>query len=162
MERLKYYTIAEFSELTKVSRQTIYNHLNGKLKEHHKRINGVIVILQSAIDLYIDKIDNEIEKPLQELDKNQVKFENELIALLKSQIEEKNKEIERLHEEIKIIRHQAEADKIKFNENQNRMMDIVQQAQQLNHNNQVLLREQSEKKINIFKRLFAPKETNNI
>ena len=81
-------------------------------------------------------------------------------------IEEKDKQIERLYSMLDKEREQSkEKDKTiqeyaeHIREQEKRLADLLEQSQQLNHNNQVLLLKEKESKTKgLFKRLFAKSE----
>lgn len=161
MENKKYLKISEFAKMANVSRQTIYNDLSSKLTDFVKTIDNVKYIDSDGLAVYS-------VKNLTPLDSQfTVKFDNDLTAFLQSQIEEKDKQIESLY---KLLDKEKEAVKEKDNQIQEyaehirqqerRLADLLEQAQQLNYNNQVLLKEKSERK-SIFKRLFSPKDKQN-
>ena len=161
IDKTNYLKISDFATKAGVSRQTIYNDLTGKLADFVKVIDGIKMLDIRALSLYgvMDtvKLDSQFT----------VKFDNDLTAFLQSQIEEKDKQIERLYS---MLDKEREAVKEKDNQIQEyaehirqqekRLADLLEQAQQLNYNNQVLLKEKNERK-SIFKRLFAPKDKQN-
>ena len=141
MENKKYLKISEFAKMANVSRQTIYNDLSSKLTDFVKDLTP---------------LDSQFT----------VKFDNDLTAFLQSQIEEKDKQIERLYSMLDKEREQSkEKDKTiqenneHIREQEKRLADLLEQSQQLNHNNQVLLLKEKESKTKgLFKRLFAKSE----
>ena len=161
IDKTNYLKISEFATKAGVSRQTIYNDLTGKLTDFVKVIDGIKVLDIQALSLYGVKDTVKLDSQFT------VKFDNDLTAFLQSQIEEKDKQIESLY---KLLDKEKEAVKEKDNqiqeyaehirEQEKRLADLLEQAQQLNYNNQVLLKEKSERK-SIFKRLFAPKDKQN-
>lgn len=161
IDKTNYLKISEFATKAGVSRQTIYNDLTGKLTDFVKVIDGIKMLDIQALSLYGVKDTVKIDSQFT------VKFDNDLTSFLQSQIEEKDKQIESLY---KLLDKEKEAVKEKDNqiqeyaehirEQEKRLADLLEQAQQLNYNNQVLLKEKSERK-SIFKRLFAPKDKQN-
>lgn len=161
IDKTNYLKISDFATKAGVSRQTIYNDLTGKLTDFVKVIDGIKMLDIQALSLYGVKDTVKLDSQFT------VKFDNDLTAFLQSQIEEKDKQIERLYS---MLDKEREAVKEKDNQIQEyaehirqqekRLADLLEQAQQLNYNNQVLLKEKSERK-SIFKRLFAPKDKQN-
>lgn len=160
IDKTNYLKISDFATKAGVSRQTIYNDLTGKLTDFVKVIDGIKMLDIQALSLYgvMDtvKLDSQFT----------VKFDNDLTAFLQSQIEEKDKQIERLYS---MLDKEREAVKEKDNQIQEyaehirqqekRLADLLEQSQQLNHNNQVLLLKEKESKTKgLFKRLFAKSE----
>lgn len=91
MENKKYLKISEFAKMANVSRQTIYNDLSSKLTDFVKIIDNVKYLDSEGLAVYG-------VKDLTPLDSQfTVKFDNDLTAFLQSQIEEKDKQIERLY-----------------------------------------------------------------
>ena len=160
MENKKYLKISEFAKMANVSRQTIYNDLSSKLTDFVKIIDNVKYLDSEGLAVYG-------VKDLTPLDSQfTVKFDNDLTAFLQSQIEEKDKQIERLYSMLDKDREQSkEKDKTiqenneHIREQEKRLADLLEQSQQLNHNNQVLLLKEKESKTKgLFKRLFAKSE----
>jgi hypothetical protein len=160
MENKKYLKISEFAKMANVSRQTIYNDLSSKLTDFVKIIDNVKYLDSEGLAVYG-------VKDLTPLDSQfTVKFDNDLTAFLQSQIEEKDKQIERLYSMLDKEREQSkEKDKTiqenneHIREQEKRLADLLEQSQQLNHNNQVLLLKEKESKTKgLFKRLFAKSE----
>lgn len=160
MENKKYLKISEFAKMANVSRQTIYNDLSSKLTDFVKIIDNVKYLDSEGLAVYG-------VKGLTPLDSQfTVKFDNDLTAFLQSQIEEKDKQIERLYSMLDKEREQSkEKDKTiqenneHIREQEKRLADLLEQSQQLNHNNQVLLLKEKESKTKgLFKRLFAKSE----
>ena len=161
IDKTNYLKISDFATKAGVSRQTIYNDLTGKLTDFLKVIDGIKMLDIQALSLYGVKDTVKLDSQFT------VKFDNDLTAFLQRQIEEKDKQIESLY---KLLDKEKEAVKEKDNqiqeyaehirEQEKRLADLLEQAQQLNYNNQVLLKEKSERK-SIFKRLFAPKDKQN-
>lgn len=161
IDKTNYLKISDFATKAGVSRQTIYNDLTGKLTDFVKVIDGIKMLDIQALSLYGVKDTVKLDSQFT------VKFDNDLTAFLQSQIEEKDKQIESLY---KLLDKEKEAVKEKdiqiqeyaehIRQQEKRLADLLEQAQQLNYNNQVLLKEKSERK-SIFKRLFAPKDKQN-
>lgn len=160
MENKKYLKISDFATKAGVSRQTIYNDLTGKLTDFVEVIDGIKMLDIQALSLYGVKDLTHFDSQFT------VKFDNDLTAFLQRQIEEKDKQIERLYSMLDKEREQSkEKDKTiqenneHIREQEKRLADLLEQSQQLNHNNQVLLLKEKESKTKgLFKRLFAKSE----
>ena len=160
MENKKYLKISEFAKMANVSRQTIYNDLSSKLTDFVKIIDNVKYLDSEGLAVYGVKDLTPFDSQFT------VKFDNDLTAFLQSQIEEKDKQIERLYSMLDKEREQSkEKDKTiqenneHIREQEKRLADLLEQSQQLNHNNQVLLlKEKDSKTKGLFKRLFAKSE----
>ena len=160
MENKKYLKISEFAKIANVSRQTIYNDLSSKLTDFVKTIDNVKYLDSEGLAVYGVKDLTHFDSQFK------VKFDNDLTAFLQSQIEEKDKQIERLYSMLDKEREQSkEKDKTiqenneHIREQEKRLADLLEQSQQLNHNNQVLLLKEKESKTKgLFKRLFAKSE----
>lgn len=153
----RYYTINEFAKISGVTRQTLYNNLQSKLKDFYKEIDGKKMLSERAFSLFSVKDDVKFDNSLQSsFDNNFTSLYNDLTDLYKAELEEKNKEIERLRsvvdEKESLIK---EKDKI-ITEIIKHQQEQEERITQLLYNSQVLLKEK-EKKQNILKRLFAPK-----
>lgn len=93
MEQKEWYTIKEFAEVAGVSPQSVYKRLNSTLKPYLSIKNGRKYLNIKALELYsdTDDKDNFLNKNNQFATNN-----NQLIQLLKDELEAKNKQIEKL------------------------------------------------------------------
>lgn len=159
-DKTNYLKISEFATKAGVSRQTIYNDLTGKLTDFVKVIDGIKMLDIQALSIYGVKDTVKLDSQFT------VKFDNDLTAFLQRQIEEKDKQIESLYklldkekEEAKEKDSQIQKYAEHIREQEKRLADLLEQSQQLNHNNQVLLLKEKESKTKgLFKRLFAKRE----
>lgn len=160
IDKTNYLKISEFATKAGVSRQTIYNDLTGKLTDFVKVIDGIKMLDIQALSIYGVKDTVKLDSQFT------VKFDNDLTAFLQRQIEEKDKQIESLYklldkekEEAKEKDSQIQKYAEHIREQEKRLADLLEQSQQLNHNNQVLLLKEKESKTKgLFKRLFAKRE----
>lgn len=160
----EYITVAEFAKRANVSRQTIYNALQSKLTDYVKEIDNVKMLNIAGLSLFIVKEQSNLDNGLTvKLDNELSNLDTDLTAFLQRQIEEKDKQIERLQSRIEedCRRIEEKDTQIKDNaehikEQEKRLADLLAQSQQLNYNNQVLLKEKNNR--GFFKRLFAPKD----
>ncbi len=125
-------TVREVSEQLGVSRQTIYSKLTDKFKKEFtttKLINGkeTLVINNKGVECLktmVDKPDNQTDS--QDDSKLDYRFDNKLIGLLTDTIE--------------ILQKQLEVKDVQIMELNKRL----EEAQELNKNNQILLHRQQE------------------
>ena len=94
MEQKEWYTIKEFAEVAGVSPQSVYKRLNGVLEPYLSIRNGKKYLNIKALSLYEEEnnIDTKLNKNNQQSTEN-----NQLIQLLKNELEAKNKQIDELH-----------------------------------------------------------------
>ena len=93
MEQKEFLTIKEFAEVAGVSSQSVYKRLNSTLKPYLGIKNGKKYLNIKALELYSDTYDK--DSFLNE--NNQLATNNnQLIQLLKDELEAKNKQIEKL------------------------------------------------------------------
>ena len=160
IDKTNYLKISDFATKAGVSRQTIYNDLTGKLTDFVKVIDGIKMLDIRALSIYGVKDTVKLDSQFT------VKFDNDLTVFLQRQIEEKDKQIESLYklldkekEEAKEKDSQIQKYAEHIREQEKRLADLLEQSQQLNHNNQVvLLKEKESKTKGLFKRLFAKRE----
>lgn len=96
---MRYITIKEFSDKANKSPQAIYKRFfyNKKYKNYILKENGVNKISTEALKLYnIDLVDD--DETIQ--DKGQAPNDNDIIEILKKQLEEKDKQINNLTQTI--------------------------------------------------------------
>lgn len=173
-----YLTIAEYAAIQGVSKQAVYQRLDGSLKPFLKVIKGQKVLDFAALpeekkkeleqdssqDSSQDSIQRLINLEQQEIMPNVPGNDSliQILPILEQQLKEKDKQIERLQEEIKTL-HTAAAEKDKhIQEQAAKLSELLEQAQELNKNNQILiartqeppLLEDGERKKGFFSRLF--------
>lgn len=169
-----YLTIAEYAAIQGVSKQAVYQRLDGSLKPFLKVIKGQKVLDFAALpeekkkeleqDSSQDSIQRLINLEQQEIMPNIPENDSliQILPILEQQLKEKDKQIERLQEEIKTL-HTAAAEKDKhIQEQAAKLSELLEQAQELNKNNQILiartqeppLLEDGERKKGFFSRLF--------
>lgn len=93
MEQKEFLTIKEFAEVAGVSSQSVYKRLNSTLKPYLSIKNGKKYLNIKALELYSDTDDK--DNFLNENDQLATN-NNQLIQLLKDELEAKNKQIEKL------------------------------------------------------------------
>lgn len=170
-----FYTVSEFAKICGISKQAIYQRLNKSLKDFVKVEQGRKYISAAAFSLFnIEDFENiEAADSKENLNKVEQDFQStlnkveqgEFARFLQGQIEEKDKQISRLQEELSAANGLISKLTLELTE-------ITRQAQELNRNNQVLLLNQKEikrleageagggaeeKKPSVFSRLFKRK-----
>ncbi len=153
----EYLGVKEFAERVQKSEQSVYKRLrnkNDKIQQYVKLKDGKKVIAAAAIEnlYYNDCIEYEEikeEKPFQE---------NEIIKILKEQIEQQQKEIEFKNKQLDDLTEQLKAS----SERETNYQTLLNQQQQLTaaEKQKVLLLEDNQKKcfFGIFKRKGKVKE----
>lgn len=95
IEADEYMSVAEFADRAGCSKQAVYQQLNKKLKPYVKVIDGKKTINSKGLrEVYGKEIQPENQSVVKEVDQE---LNKELIDLLKTQIEEKDRQIEDLH-----------------------------------------------------------------
>ena len=154
----EYLGVKEFAERVQKSEQSVYKRLrnkNDKIQQYVKLKDGKKIIAAAAIDnLYnndcieYEEIKEE-EKPLQD---------NEIINILKEQIEQQRKEIEFKNKQLEDLTEQLKAS----SERETNYQTLLNQQQQLTaaEKQKVLLLEDNQKKgfFGIFKKKVKVKE----
>lgn len=153
----KYITIKEFSKAAGISTQAVYKQVDNRLKPYLKMVDGKKMINVDALKLYKE------EKP-QEHEENSnstscatscstiaqpQKVEQQIIDLLKDELDKKNKQIEKLQEQL---------DKAQTLISQEQQLRLVEQQKYIDLKEQVddLTKEEAEpKKKGLFSRFFG-------
>ena len=134
-----YITIAEYATRRGVSVSSVYKRLGGTLKKYYLEIDGKKFL--SAKVLVEEGITPPVEKVEEGVKKDDTTPPAVLVALevLEKQLAEKDLQISRLQAEAEELR-KSNADKDVFIQEQaGKMMLLLEQAQELNRNNQILL-----------------------
>ena len=134
-----YITIAEYATRRGVSVSSVYKRLGGTLKKYYLEIDGKKFL--SAKVLVEEGITPPVEKVEEGVKKDDTTPQAVLVALevLEKQLAEKDLQISRLQAEAEELR-KSNADKDVFIQEQaGKMMLLLEQAQELNRNNQILL-----------------------
>lgn len=147
----EFLSISEFAELTNLTKQAVYKKLNNQ----KSKLNNYLKVVDNK--KYIDKAaleEEEFKKVEQQFNNKETIFEqqfnNSLIALLESQIAEKDKQIESLFNQL------AEKDK-QIAE----VYVLLNQSQKLQAANQTLLIEKESQKKKGLLRLFSKRSAAN-
>lgn len=172
MSDKEYITIAEYAKLKNVSVSSVYKRLkttlqpystideSGKMALNREILEVEGIGVENPSSTFstpkVENLFNPSSTPLQPFDCN----------FLIQQISEKDKQIERLQEELTAVRQQNEEKDLLIKENnqhireqEKRLAELLAQAQQLNHNNQVLLLKEKEREGKGFlKRLFSKRD----
>lgn len=142
MAKKEYLTISEFAERAAVSRQTVYNNLDKKLSKFTVEIDNKKLIEIKGLEVFSVKKDVKMDTGDKEIDNNFTSENNsfkEVIKVLTEQLKEKDKQIERLQEELRrAIASSDEKDKY-IQEQGRRLAELLEQSNKLQENNQVLI-----------------------
>ena len=146
-------TIAEYARIRNCSTAAVYKRLNTTLKPYAKTIGKKTYLSrQVLIDEGLKTVENPaeektnnkplnitIENPLQPRNDSTEQATIEIIKLLERQLEAKDKEIERLHQETYNLQQQLNDAATHNKENTEKLLELLAQANELNRNNQILL-----------------------
>lgn len=134
-----YITIAEYATRRGVSVSSVYKRLGGTLKKYYKVIDGKKYISVNAL------VEEGITPPVETVEEGLKNTDTTppavLVALeaLQQQLAEKDKQIARLQEEAQDLRKSNAEKDVFIQEQAGKMMLLLEQAQELNRNNQILL-----------------------
>lgn len=139
----QYLSILEYAKIKGITPQAVYKQLNNKLKDflievESKKYIKIEALSESELKEVEQQLNNEFNNSCQE-------FNNQIQPFLERQIEEKDKQIERLFQQIAEKDKQIES-----------LQNLLNQSQQLQAIEKQLLLENQKKK-GIF-RLFGRKE----
>jgi paraquat-inducible protein B len=135
-----YITVAEYATRRGVSVSAVYKRLGGTLAKYVKIIDGkrylsVEALVEEGITPPVEKVEEGLKNAEQTPPAIQVALE-----ALEKQLAEKDKQIARLQEEAAELRQEAQ-EKDKFiREQSSRLSLLWEQSQELQRNNQILLR----------------------
>lgn len=143
MAKKEYLTISEFAERAAVSRQTVYNNLDKKLSKFTVEIDNKKLIEIKGLEVFgvkkDVKLDTEVDK---QIDNNFTSENNsfkEVIKALTEQLQEKDKQIQRLQEELRRAIVSADEKDKYIQEQGRRLTELLEQSNKLQENNQVLI-----------------------
>lgn len=143
MAKKEYLTISEFAERAAVSRQTVYNNLDKKLSKFTVEIDNKKLIEIKGLEVFGVKKDVKVDTGVdKEIDNNFTSENNsfkEVIKVLTEQLREKDKQIERLQEELRRSAVSADEKDKYIQEQGRRLAELLEQANKLQENNQVLI-----------------------
>ena len=134
-----YITIAEYATRRGVSVSAVYKRLGGTLKQYYKVIDGKKYISVEA--LVEEGITPPVEKVEEGLKNTDTTPPAVLVALdvMEKQLAEKDLQIRRLQEEAEQLRKSNAEKDVFIQEQAGKMLVLLEQAQELNRNNQILL-----------------------
>ena len=134
-----YITIAEYATRRGVSVSAVYKRLGKTLKKYCKEINGkkyisVNALVEEGITPPVEKVEESITPP-------DTTPPAVLVALdvMEKQLAEKDLQIRRLQEEAEELRKANAQKDVFIQEQSGKILVLLEQAQELNRNNQVLL-----------------------
>lgn len=142
MAKKEYLTISEFAERAAVSRQTVYNNLDKKLSKFTVEIDNKKLIEIKGLEVFSVKKDVKMDTVDKEIDNNFTSENNsfkEVIKVLTEQLREKDKQIERLQEELRRAAASADEKDKYIQEQGRRLAELLEQSNKLQENNQVLI-----------------------
>lgn len=127
MKKKEYYTVKEVAEIVGQTRQNIYYHLNTKLKNYSKVLNGEKVISIKAFkEVYGIKFEPEDSNSVKnhskdiQKDSKDIQIQNELILAYKERIEQLEQDKKQLQEDKRLL-----------NENLHTVHELLSQEQKL-------------------------------
>ena len=142
-------TIAEYAKIRGVSVSSVYKRLGGTLKKYCLEIDGkkflsAQVLVEEGITPPVAEVEKPVETRVEKVE-NGLKDDTTppavLVALdvLEKQLAEKDLQIRRLQEEAEDLRRSNAEKDVFIQEQAGKMMVLLEQAQELNRNNQILL-----------------------
>lgn len=142
----KYITVAEYARIKQVSPASVYKRLNTSLKNYVKEIDGkkylpADLLEEEGYQPPLSTVDTPLSTqdiPDQEQG-HQADAILEALKALQKQLDEKDKQIERLQQEASELRQEAQEKDRYIQEQGRRLSDLLEQAQALQQNNQVLI-----------------------
>lgn len=131
----EYITVAEYATRRGVSVSSVYKRLGGTLKQYYKEIDGKKCISVQAL------VEEGFTPPVERVENQDTTPPAVLVALevLEKQLAEKDLQIARLQAEAQELRKSNAEKDIFIQEQAGKMVLLLEQAQELNRNNQVLL-----------------------
>ena len=147
-------TIAEYAKIRGCSTAAVYKRLDTTLKPYKKTVDRKTYLSrQLLIDEGLITVDNQSGEntsrfqPVEITVDNDVKPPNdtespsllEVVKALERQLENREKEIDRLHQENNELKTQLNEAAKHNQENTEKLMELLAQSQELNRNNQLLL-----------------------
>ena len=148
MEDKQYLSVSEYAEIKGISKQAVYKQLNNKLKNFVVEVENQKYIDRAALT---EEQKQKVEQPLNpKVEQVEQPFNPNFQPLLEKQIEEKDKQIERLFQQIEEKDKQIET-----------LQNLLNQSQQLQAIDRKLLleKENQKKKRKGILKLFSRKET---
>ena len=147
-------TIAEYARIRGCSTAAVYKRLDTTLKPYTKVVDKKTYLSrQVLIDEGLTTVDSPEEKEPLKKEPVEITIDNglkpgqepespallETIKILEKQLEAKDKEIERLHQESEELKRQLN-DAVRHNqEHTDKLTELLAQSQELNRNNQLLI-----------------------
>ena len=142
MDKKEYLSILEFAEIKEITPQAVYKQLNNKWKDFVIEVEKKKYIkIEALSESELKKVDKLFNN---ELNNNSQEFNNPLQPFFEKQIEEKDKQIERLFRQIEEKDRQIES-----------LQNLLSQSQQLQAADKKLLLESQQKKRKGILSLFA-------
>ena len=135
----KYLTVSEYAKLKGISTTAVYKKLNGSLKPFQTVVNGKKCLLSTVLELDEKEISNQVSNQFETVSNPATTATEKAIQALIEQLQEKDKQIERLQAEMEELRTTG-AEKDRFIQEQaTKLSLLLEQSQELQRNNQILL-----------------------
>ena len=138
MNSKDYLTVAEFAAVTGISKQAVYQRLNTSFKDLYKIEKGKKYIHISALDKLSENSDFKGFQLKVEQEQNSTNYDK-IIQLLTMQLKEKDKQIERLQEDLRRAAVSSDEKDKYIQEQGRRLVELLEQSNKLQENNQVLI-----------------------
>ncbi len=132
MSDKEFYTVAEISAIRGISKQAVYKAFNHRLKPYVVVVDGRKCLKSEALRLLVDQPNNQPKKVDQQVESDK-RPSPSMIDFLMKQIEEKDKQIESLQQDIRESR-------LHIQEQSNKLAELLEQSNQLQQNNQMLIK----------------------
>lgn len=132
MSNKEFYTVAEISDLRGISKQAVYKAFNHRLKPYVVVVDGRKCLKSEALSLLVDQPNNQPKKVEQQVESDE-RPSPSMIDFLMKQIDEKDKQIESLQQDIRESR-------IHIQEQSKKLAELLEQSNQLQQNNQMLIK----------------------
>ena len=153
-------TVSEYARIRGCSTAAVYKRLDTTLKPYSKTVGKKTFLLrQVLIDEGLITVENQpeeeknnqrlystVDNPIKPQDNNTEQAIIEAMKMLERQLEARQKEIERLHQENDTLKQQLDAATKHNQENTDRLLELLAQANELNRNNQILLAQEKQVK----------------
>lgn len=127
----KFLSVSEFAKQIGMSRQGVYKKIknDNRLSTCVKEVdNQIFIDIEAFRKIYVNQTDNQVDMDCKQID-NQVDRKNELIEILKKELEEKNRQLEEKDNQIRMFQ---------------KLLDQEQQLRLINNTETKLIEESSE------------------
>lgn len=141
MKNKEYITIKEYAELRGVSVSSVYKRLSTTLQNYVGEVEGKKVLkYQVIIDEGLEGVEDVLLEGSSTVEKEQNSINsNKTIQILTMQLKEKDKQIERLQEDLRRAAVSSDEKDKYIQEQGRRLAELLEQSNKLHENNQVLI-----------------------